>query len=319
MRRLSSAAVVLAALGLAAAPARARTPEELDAEANALARDGKIAESLPLFREAARAAPTPARMCLVALTYFRLQRYPEAQLYLDRAGALAGERPEWCEGAVLPRDVRRALEGGAFAPVEIAVTPAGAALTVASLAPDEALIAPARVWLPWGTQRIQAAHPGYVARSVEVRVEGKEPIPLGIRLDPEPPPGAEPPPDEPVPPPPAPLRDRPRGTPAGRIWGWGLTAAGAVGLLAGGGFHLLAADSRAAAADLYAGTAYDAELARFESRRTAAIGLYAAGTALAGVGLYLLFTTDRPAEPPAAVIAPVVTPDTVGVSVSWEQ
>jgi hypothetical protein len=73
-----------------------------------------------------------------------------------------------------------------------------------------------------------------------------------------------------------------------RTLGWVVLGAGAVGLSAGLGFHLSAASRRDAAMDLYAGPAFDAEIARFETRRTIAISCYVTGAVISAVGAWLV-------------------------------
>lgn len=290
MRALGAFVVVL--LGTLTAPATAQpgdagdSPEALVAEGERLARDGRIAESLPYFRKAAAREPSGKHECLVALTYFRLVRHPEAWLHIERAKLLGG-RPEWCGDSMLVRDVMRALEGGGFAPVEIDTEPSGAQLSVSSLAPEEALAAPVRVWLPWGTQRVRVVHGGYEPREIDVVVEGKDAIRLSVALEPSGTSAGEDTGDLGPSAGDQPRRERDRrGSP--RRWPWGLVVVGAASLVGGAGFHLAAASSRATAADLYDGPEYEAEIDRFRLRRTAAIGLYAAGAVLTATGVVLL-------------------------------
>jgi len=309
MRVVCATAAVLVASLAGPATAQPEKPPEtaagLVAEGERLAREGRIAESLPMFRRAAEREPSGKHECLVALTYFRLERHPEAWLHIERARAL-GKRPSWCGDEVLVRDVERALDKGGFAPVEIDAKPSGAQLTVSSFAPEEKLRAPVRVWLPWGRQRVRVEHEGYRPREVEAVVEGKQTIQLDVVLEPV---EAVAGPEE-VEPGIASntARDDRRATAGGRSrWPWGLVVVGAAALVGGAGFHLAAASSRDAAAEMYDGPAYEAEIDRFRIRRTAAIGLYAAGALVTATGVVLLMRRGGERKPGGAGIALVPT------------
>jgi hypothetical protein len=120
-----------------------------------------------------------------------------------------------------------------------------------------------------------------------VVVEGKEPIPVSVVLEPsEVANGAD---DLGAEVAEGRAHDRRMdGTASPRRWPWGMVVVGAASLLGGAGFHLAALSSRDAAADLYSGGAFDAELERFEFRRAMAIGLYAGGAVLTAAGVWLL-------------------------------
>jgi hypothetical protein len=295
MRRVLTVAIGVALGGAAQAqpappPAGERPVAEVVAEGQALAQAGKIAESLPLFREAAQREPTAAHQCLVALTWFRLGRLPEARLRLDRAVAAGDERPDWCADAMLGRDIDRALAAGAYGAVDLEVRPAGEAppqVDIGALAPGEVAAVPGRVWLPWGNYRVAIRWPGQPDIFQDVAVSGKQPVPLVLtqedrgtiaRLVNDP--GFV----EPV------IMDSP---PHGwrhrhHTGGWIVLGVGVAALGGGVGFHLAAASSRSNAMDLYAGPAFDAERDRFESRRTLALGFYVGGAVISAVGAWLV-------------------------------
>ncbi len=266
--------VAAAAGGARAQPAPAERPvAELVAEGEQLAQSGKIAESLPLFREAAQREPSAHHECLVALTFFRLGRPPEARLRLDRAATAGGERPDWCGAGMLGGDVDRALADGAFAPVAIAIVPA-ADVVISALSPGEVVAAPATVWLPWGTHRVTAG-----TRQVEVVVSGKDTIPL--KIEPVVPSATEP--RRPLGPTEVPVKG-----PRKSKLGWVVLGAGVAALGAGAGFHVAASSSRSNAMELYAGAAFDAERDRFATRRTIAISCYVTGAVVSAFGAWLV-------------------------------
>jgi hypothetical protein len=149
-------------------------------------------------------------------------------------------------------------------------------------------------------------HDGYAPREVDVVVEGKDAIPLSVALEPS---GTVA--DEHVVDlgPSAGEQRRREGdrVDSPRRWPWGLVVVGAASLVGGAGFHLAAASSRANAADLYDGPAYEAEIDRFRLRRTAAIGLYAAGAVLTATGVVLLARRRGERAAPGVDIALVPT------------
>ncbi len=72
------------------------------------------------------------------------------------------------------------------------------------------------------------------------------------------------------------------------VLGWTMVAVGVAAVASGGGFHWAAVRSRSEAEELYAGPAFDARVDEFETRRTAAIGLYVGGAVIGAIGAWLV-------------------------------
>ena len=285
-----------------------RAAELVDA-GRKLAERGDFAAALSAFKAAVRREPGAVSHCYVALTYFKLKRYPAARLALGRAEAMA-PMPDWCRQRLTP-DLRRTLRVGSFSEVDISSQPAGATVTISSLPEDELLSSPAKLWLALGSHRLTFAHAGYASAEVTIEVTGKELMPVNIVLAPV---AAQP--DEPPPPTDRsaipPQRDQP--ATRGNGWGWVTLSAGVITAAGGGILHARALSTKADAEKLYSGPQFDAALADFERRRLYALGGYAIGAVLLGTGIYLLLRSDGKSADTRHVVVDVASE---GVAISW--
>ncbi len=317
---LASVTIAFALIGSAHAEDRADPPPgaELITRGEALAEKQQFADALRVFKQAVELSPSPLHHCYVALTYFKLKRYPEARLALDRAfDAGRDHAPKWCS-ARLADDLSRALRVGSFAEVDLSSQPRGATVSVSSLDPDERITTPRRIWLAFGAHRLQVSHPGYQSQEVDIEVTSKQLMPVDIALVASDVAGAEPPPaPEPTPLPtvaPRPATDDREVGRRGRTWGWVSLSAGALAVAAGGYFHASALSTKRDAEKLYEGADFDDRLSTFERERAIAISGYAVGAIGVGVGLYLLLRGDR--HPARRQVSIDVTGDRIAVSLS---
>jgi tetratricopeptide (TPR) repeat protein len=112
-------------------------------------------------------------------------------------------------------------------------------------------------------------------------------------------------------PPPPPPPERP--SVAARV----VVLAGGLGVLAGATAHVLAWRARDRVADAPDLDAYHTERETFESRRTLAIGAYAAGSLTIAAGLVLGWTVLRTTDGPQ--LSAQVTPDGAALAVRWSR
>src|SRR5437870_5340521 len=169
--------VVAVVVGLVAGGvARAADPPEKVA-ADQLVRDGQTlgeanqyVEALAKFKEAARLYPRAVDDCNIGAAYAELAQWPQAQLFLDRCRSRASSpaQREFADRRLA--ETTTALGADAYAPVEVVVEPAGAAVTVSSFAPDESFTPPRVVWLAHGKHQLAIERDGYQSVTVEVEV-----------------------------------------------------------------------------------------------------------------------------------------------------
>lgn len=312
-----AASAISAPAPASAQPASGATAAELVAQGEAHAQDGRYDHALASFKAAAALEPTAGHACYVAYTYFRMQRLPEAWLYFDQARARDdGTAAAWCE-TTLAADLQRSLRAGSFAPVTITTEPAGARVEISSLAAGEAIDAPRVVWLAYGTHELTVTRAGFRGERVEIAVRSAAPMPVQVALVPEPTTGrataGAPPRDDVTAPGDAAARDRPRGRP---VIAWVTLSVGVATLATGAWFHASAVSSQHQAEDELAGPAFDAHLDDFRRERALALGSYAVGAAVTGVGLYLLLRSPSGADDERhAGVA--VAPDSFALWVRW--
>jgi tetratricopeptide (TPR) repeat protein len=333
-------ACLLATAALTRAQAQAPTARQ---QADALVREGKAAadagrllDAITAFHRAEALLPRAIHDCNIGLAYARLERWPQALLFLEscRARTTEGLR-DW----VPPRiaEAERKLAAGSFAPIEVTATPAGARVTASSL--DETFTAPRRVWLPFGETHLTASAAGYVDEKRTVAITSRAPQTIDLALHPPPVATVEPPataarpaettatrPVETTAAPPAtpPVRDAAAAPEAGRVatrpiaWsdvvikvdaerarrnsflraGITLLVGGVAQLIVGLGLHLHAVLSiKPAAEQLPPGDAFNAQLDKFRGERDAAIASYVVGSAAAVTGVALLATVRFGARP----------------------
>jgi hypothetical protein len=291
-------------------------------EASDLGRAGKLEEAIAKFKAAEQLLPRAIHDCNIGLAYVRLQRWPQAEMFLARC------RERWSAEETRPlepwvdrriREAQKQLSEGDYGPVRLTSEPAGATIFVAAFGDDESFDVPRIIWLPAGEHRLEASADGYEPTAITVTAVRGERVDIAIALaavavELSPPsdeaaqaitalPGnAEVATDV------APRRSR-------KV-GW-IVSGGGLGLVAAGGvFHALAFDAKSDAEKLGPGPEFDALDDKFSKRRAVAIGAYAVGGATIAAGIYLLVRSrgEREPAPPVSVGS---GPGDVGVSVLW--
>ncbi|MBL8949223.1 MAG: hypothetical protein JNK82_00505 [Myxococcaceae bacterium] len=286
-------ALVIIALGLAGAaagqPTAAARDQALTDEGIELLRQGRAADAIARFKEAERAVPRHVHDCNIAQAYLRLDRLPQAFLFLERCEARMGRSPEpWVKSSL--EALRRRLEAGPFGRVTVRATPASAVLVVATLAADESwpLDGERTLWLPAGRAELEVRAEAMAAqrREVEVAPHGAADVqfalapPVVVAVS-EPPPPAEPRPTR---------RARWPLVPAGL--GLGAAIAGAVffGLSASAAGELSSLDGAGTSRAFTAAT-------QSQQYDTLGLGLLLGGAVLAVAGLVLFFVLPEVSDP----------------------
>ena len=298
----------------------AADPDPADAarqQGEQLAKAGRFSEAIAAFKDSNAKKPRATNYCLIGLAYTRIERWPQAEIMIDRCktnASAADPTPTWLPA--LEQELAKRLASVGVAPVAIVVEPASAKaeVTVSSFAPDEAF-APRTIHLPTGSHVVTVTAPGFERAQVTVEVASTEKQTVTVTLKP---PGSEKPrdvvmaPHQPQPPAPAPTESS--------VLPTVLMASGGTLIAAGIVYHATA--FRTAATNLADATdstpdprLYDQWSHRFDVRREWLIGIYAAGAITAGVGAYLHFTAKKTESLPQVSIVPL---DGGGmVSVGW--
>ncbi|MEP6860094.1 MAG: PEGA domain-containing protein [Deltaproteobacteria bacterium] len=279
-----------------------------------LAKAGRFSEAIAAFKDANAKKPRASSFCLIGLAYTRIERWPQAEIMIDRCkhnASAADPTPDWLPA--LEQELAKRLASVGVAPVTIVVEPATAkaAVTVSSFAADEAF-EPRTIHLPAGSHVITVTAPGFERAQTTVEVTGSANQVVTVTL--HPPASAKPndtvavlPRQAPPPTTTSPLPTVVMAT------GGTLIAAGIV-------YHVTA--FRTAATNLADATdatpdphLYDQWSHRFDVRRDWLIGIYAAGVITTGVGLYLHFSAKQTESLPQVSVVPL---DGGGmVSVGW--
>ncbi len=179
-------AIVLAgwcALAPAAAHA-APTADELKAQGERLAKNGRYSEAIEAFKAADRVEPRASHACLIALAYTRRELWPQAEIYMELCHGRAtpsDPEPEWVPQAEALIEER--LQQVDVAPVEISTEPAlpGVKLSISSFAPDETF-GPRTIHLPPGHHTVLARAEGYEVERRELDITGRSLRRVVIRM-----------------------------------------------------------------------------------------------------------------------------------------
>ncbi|HET9988188.1 MAG TPA: PEGA domain-containing protein, partial [Kofleriaceae bacterium] len=279
-----------------------------------LAKAGRFSEAIAAFKDSNAKKQRATNFCLIGLAYTRIERWPQAEIMIDRCkrnASSADPTPAWLPA--LEQELAKRLATVGVAPVAIVVEPATAKaqVTVSSFAPDEAF-EPRTIHLPTGSHVITVTAPGFERVQTTVDVTTTELKTVTITLKP---PGSAKPTDVvPILPHPTPVAASPSVVPAV------LMGAGGTLIAAGIVYHVTA--FRTAAVNLADATdstpdphLYDQWSHRFDVRRDWLIGIYAAGVITTGIGAYLHFTAKHTEALPQVSIVPL---DGGGmVSVGW--
>lgn len=305
-------AIVVAGLLVAAGDAHADQREELQAKGEQLAKDGRFGDAIEAFKAADRIATRASHACLIALAYTRLERWPQAEVFLamchERANA-GDPMPDWAPLA--DQQIKDRLRGAKVTEVSFEVSPPAAAarITVSSFAPDE-VFEPRTIHLPPGNHVIFAKADGYA--DTQVTVEIKDLSPKKVVIDFAPATSA------PAPAPtPAPLPETPTKGPS-RL-GLYLMIGGGVAAIVGASSHIKMADARKTlvqAGEQNNPTLYDENVSQFRRLRAFTITCYALTAGLVVTGYVLRKRSQRE----TASIAAVPLPEGGAfVSVGWSR
>lgn len=303
---------------LAPVAAHAETADELVAEGQELARQGRIGDALARFRAADAAEPRPVNSCLIGLAYLRGGALGNAELSFTQCHrrAQATPLPAWV--AKEEQDLAQRLAASELGTVTLTVDPAITTLTVPALLDGAAFPATRTLHLPAGTHRIagRTAAGRELAISIDVRARGTHTGTLT--------PAATPPTTGPTSPVDLSTGQPPVGMPPERaapvtrsrsIVPTVLLATGGAALVAGGLVHVLKvgpARSDLDAADSAA--SYDDLLADYTGPRNVTVALYAVGAAAVITGAVLGWRrTDAP------VVSASVGDGGAAFAISWQR
>jgi hypothetical protein len=282
---------------LIATAAAAPTGDELRANGEKLAKDGRYSEAIAAFKAADKLTPRATNWCLIGLAYTRRELWPQAEITIERCKQLASAAdplPSWLPA--LEAQLASRLASVDVAAVDIAVEPASATaeLTVSSFAPDETFHARV-IHLPFGHQVISASAPGYPRADVAIDIVDRAPQHVVLKLQstvaakPEvaqtPSPSLSPAPVV-VTPAPVAAPEHHRGLTPWIVMGGGAALAVA-GAIVEATWFKSAHDQLASEPN---NTAYASDEGTFDTRRDVVIGLYAAGAVAVGVGVVLELT-----------------------------
>lgn len=302
---------------LAPVAAHAETADELVAEGQELARQGRIGDALARFRAADAAEPRPVNSCLIGLAYLRGGALGNAELSFTQCHrrAQATPLPAWV--AKEEQDLAQRLAASELGTVTLTVDPTVTTLTVPALLDGAAFPATRTLRLPAGTHRIagRTAAGRELALSIDVRARGTH----DGRLAPAASASTESPTEEPAtltgPTPPLDVALRAPVAPSRSIVPTVLLATGGAALVAGGLVHVLAV--RPARADLDEAdspTAYDDLLDDYTGPRNLTVALYAVGAAAVITGAVLGWRrTDAP------VVSASVGDSGAAFAISWQR
>lgn len=300
---------VLLLLLSAAAASPASEEERLVREGETLGKNRQYQGALERFWAAEQVLPDPLHACWLAVSYLRLGRAADAGLLVTRCKSAPAERRNqlgWAEAA--EEQIRRELEKGKYAEIEVSSEPTGVELVASTLDPALRFQAPARIWLPLGRTELIARHPGFIERRVTVDLATKGLMPVVIRLEPVPlelsPPSQAPTPVAsavplPAAPPPLELVVSPELEPAPRSAAlpWLVLGSSAVALGFGVGLYAEAVSSsyKAGRAKHEDGSFVTFDEATFATRshEVAAWASYGVSAIAMGLGLWL-FSAERP-------------------------
>lgn len=309
-------AVLTFRVGPAVADDRARA-DQLQSEGNALAKDRYYEAAIAKFKEGQRLVRTWMRTCNIGMIYQQMGKLPQAELFLRQCKrASKGQLP----AAVVKRidGLVTKLRAGPYARVVIDGT-AGMRIRPLAFPVDETVGAGEPVWLALGTQRLTASKPGMSDQTITVELTQRGTlVRRQLELTPRLSAKVEPPPVKPLPPTSVGSDDRAAPRSRGSLM---ITGGGVLLLAAGGVFHALAVRSRDRAEGLPAMPpgvpypAYDSEVDTFEKQRAAAIGFYAAGAVVTGVGLFLMMRSGKARRRPVVSATPL--PGGAAVFAQW--
>jgi hypothetical protein len=249
-------------------PARADDIDDLVAKGQALAQQAEWTQAIAAFKQADAKRPRAANACMIGLAYTRRELWAQAELFFARCHERAKDGdplPDWLGDAETQLAAKEA--GAGAAAITLAVTPAGASISISSFEADE-LVAPGTIHLTPGRYTVDINAPGYVNARREVVVEAGKAQTVEVALA------------KPAPPPPPP--------PSPSVTPWIVIGAGVVLGTAG----LVSDEAKLQPLKRTMKTSFDAwahNESAFDRWQAITVGLWAGGAVVAGVGAYLLY------------------------------
>jgi hypothetical protein len=289
--------LVVAALVGGSSPALAdpAAAQRLVGEAELAARANDFATAAAKYRAAAAEDPRTEYVCNAGVAYWKQKDLPRAHLFLARcivgAGSLDAEFARQVRTVL--GTVEDRLRAGEYAPLEIAVSPAGATIEL----DGDAVIDPRLLWLAFGAHTVTVRAAGRVDHTETLTITARDRRELRVDL-------AAPAPVAATPvklPPPAPPRVRRSKLPALAT----TLAAGALG--AGAALAFLSARDHASTANAHAQdlerATYDDESQRARRLQHISWGLAGAAVVAAGASAYMWYRSSVSIEVAPSAVA----------------
>jgi hypothetical protein len=157
---------------------------ELARSAETSGQAGDYVAAISLFKAAWALDPRVEYRCSIGVAYYRAKDLPRSHLFLTECLAQGTALPR--EFVAQVRDVLSLVEvrlaTGGYAAIDLAVTPAGAAVRVSAFALDEPVPRGGRIWLPLGNHVVVVSAPGFVAQQRTVALTTPDPHLVAIDL-----------------------------------------------------------------------------------------------------------------------------------------
>lgn len=293
------------------------------AEGEKLARAGLYAESIERFKAAEKLAPHAAHDCYIALSYFRLKKLGQAELYMQRCAARAtgaDPAPSWLVS--MTNDLKNAIAAAGLSELAIRVQPpeaAGAARVSCSAFAVDETFAPTTIHLPPGQHTIRVEADGFTAVEQSVTVADRQPAVVELTLEPvtaAEPPAPAPPRARPKAPPSPALTAQAAPAPRGRgPWPYVVLGVAGAALVGGITMHVVALHTKDEA---------ESSLERFnhlandyDSQRTFTYTLYTAAVIAGGIGAWMWFNGAPDDGAGGFQASAAAAPDGAIVTLGW--
>ena len=269
--------------------------DELRSTGEQLARDGRLSEAIDSFKAANKLQDRATNYCLIGLAYTRLERWPQAEVFVDECRRRASSDdplPEWIP--MLEKQLAERLANVNVAEVALEVEPTGVdvKLAISSFAPDE-LFQPRKIHLPPGRHVVIASARGYADAQRTIEVTDRTAQRVTITMIPR---AVAQPVSQPVAMVASP--HTPRASKVPLIVAGSGAALVAVGIVYHLGWFKPAADAldQATNGTMPDPALYDTWEHRFDVRRSATLALYGAGVLTLGVAAVLHFRVFKTSE-----------------------
>lgn len=178
-------AVTLTAIAARAASADPATADAETKQAEDLAARGDFAGAATHYKLAYTADARPELICNAGVAYYKAKDSTRAHLYLsrclERGTALDAQFVSAVRNALAA--VEALVRAGAYTPVDVVTTPAGATIVVSTLGESDAIVGSRLLWLANGAHTLTVSAEGHVAKSVEIDAQGRERQPVEVTLE----------------------------------------------------------------------------------------------------------------------------------------